>query len=287
MAGSILTDTKKALGLADDYTAFDPDIIMHINSVISTLNQLGVGPPEGYAIASDTGTWTELIGDEKRLNNVQSYLYLRVKMLFDPPSVGYVLTALEKMILEAEWRIMVAQDEILYPAPVNVPDPDDEDIVYVPGPMGPPGPQGQQGVPGPQGPQGEQGLPGPPGGSLLSGWWQYNTNDTPPPATGQMRTIGLFGGAAIGQEVTTYLHHTDDEGLVWSTGSESILSAGDMFVIRDTKGEHWNILVTSSTNDVPGADGYSTTIGTIDSMSISPPDKGTRVQVSVIHNTGP
>jgi len=119
-SGAILTDTKKALGLADDYTAFDPELVMHINSVIATLNQLGVGPVEGYAIVNNTDTWDELIGDEKRLNNVQSYLYLRVKMLFDPPSVGYVLTALEKMIEEAEWRIMVAQDEITYPPPPPV-----------------------------------------------------------------------------------------------------------------------------------------------------------------------
>jgi hypothetical protein len=286
MADSILTDTKKALGLADDYEAFDPDIILHINSVISTLNQLGIGPLEGYAIADKGGTWDELIADEKRLNNVKSYIYLRVRMLFDPPSVGYVVTAFEKMILEAEWRIMVAQDEILYPPSLNVPDPD-EDVVYVPGPQGPPGPQGQQGIPGPEGPQGIPGLPGPPGGTMLSGWWQYNTNDSPPPAVGQMRAIGLFGGAAVGQEVTIYLHHTDDEGLVWSIDSGSILSAGDMFMIRDTKGEHWNILLTSSVNDVPGEEGYSTIVGTIDAMSISPPDKGTKVQVSVISNTGP
>jgi hypothetical protein len=120
MAGSILTDTKKALGLAEDYTAFDPEITMHINSVMATLNQLGVGPPDGYAIVNAGDTWDELIADEKRLNSVQSYLFLRVKMLFDPPSTGYVLTALEKIILEAEWRITNAQDEIVHPPPPPV-----------------------------------------------------------------------------------------------------------------------------------------------------------------------
>ena len=126
MAGSILTDTKKALGLAEDYTAFDPEITMHINSVLATLHQLGIGPETGYAIANSSDTWDELIADEKRLNSVQSYLYLRVKMLFDPPSVGYVLTAMEGMIEEAEWRITVAQDEIVRPpAPPVVVGPTD------------------------------------------------------------------------------------------------------------------------------------------------------------------
>lgn len=124
MAGSILTDTKKALGLAEDYTAFDPDIIMHINSVMSTLHQLGIGPPAGYAIINSGDTWDELIGDELRLNSVQSYMYLKVKMLFDPPSIGYVITAMEKMIEEATWRITVAQDEIVSPPPVVVPSVD-------------------------------------------------------------------------------------------------------------------------------------------------------------------
>lgn len=117
MAGSILSDTKKALGLADDYTPFDAEIIIHINSVLGTLNQLGVGPEEGYAIENKNQTWDDLLNDDPRLNSVQSYVYLKVKMLFDPPSVGYVLTAMEKMILEAEWRVTVAQDEIKVPPP--------------------------------------------------------------------------------------------------------------------------------------------------------------------------
>lgn len=120
MAGSILTDTKKALGLADDYTVFDQEIIMFINSVMSDLNQLGVGPPAGYAIANNTDTWDELLADELKLNSVQSYMFLRVKMLFDPPTVGYVLTAMEKMIDEAVWRITVGQDEIVHPPPPPV-----------------------------------------------------------------------------------------------------------------------------------------------------------------------
>lgn len=116
-SNSILISIKKALGLAEDYTVFDPEIIMHINSVLADLFQLGVGPEDGLFIASASDTWDELIGIDRRLNAVKSYVFLRVKFLFDPPTVGYVLTSLEKLIEKAEWRITVAQDEILHPAP--------------------------------------------------------------------------------------------------------------------------------------------------------------------------
>lgn len=122
-SSSILDDTKKTLGLASDYTPFDTDIIMHINSVFADLNQLGVGPDPGYAIVNKEDTWDELIADELKLNNVKSYVYLRVRMLFDPPTIGYVLTAKEKEIEKAEWRVTVAADEIKNPpvVPVVVP----------------------------------------------------------------------------------------------------------------------------------------------------------------------
>lgn len=120
MTTSILGDVKKALGLAADYEAFDADITMHINSVFADLNQLGVGPEAGYAIATAADTWDELIGDEKRLNAVKSYVYLAVKMLFDPPSTGYVLTSMEKLIEKAEWRLTVAADEINNPPLIPV-----------------------------------------------------------------------------------------------------------------------------------------------------------------------
>lgn len=121
MTDSILTSVKQSLGLAEDYEVYDPELIMHINSVLGTLNQLGVGPDDGFEIADKTETWDHLLTNEgalfpdKRLNPVRSYVYLRVKMLFDAPSVGYVVTAMEKMIEQAEWRITVAQDNILNP----------------------------------------------------------------------------------------------------------------------------------------------------------------------------
>lgn len=119
MADSILNDTKKALGLEADYEPFDSEIILHINSVFADLNQLGVGPDQGYFITSEEDTWDELLGEDLRYNSVKTYLYLRVRMLFDPPTLGYLVTAMEKMIEKAEWRITVAADEIKNPPPVD------------------------------------------------------------------------------------------------------------------------------------------------------------------------
>lgn len=123
LAESILTSTKSALGLAPDYTDFDPELILHINSVLATLHQLGIGPAGGFVITDDQATWTQfLLRDEEyisdpRLNSVKSYVYMEVKMLFDPPTNQAVLTAYKQMIEQAQWRIMVAQDDIINPLP--------------------------------------------------------------------------------------------------------------------------------------------------------------------------
>lgn len=114
---SILTDTKASLGLADADTTFDAEIIMHINSVLADLYQLGIGPTGGLAIADNTTDWSALlvapdaitVADES-LNMVRSYLHLRVKLLFDPPQLGYLLQPLKEQIEKAEWRITVAAD---------------------------------------------------------------------------------------------------------------------------------------------------------------------------------
>jgi hypothetical protein len=107
---SILTSTKQALGLAEDYTAFDPDIIMHINSVFSTLNQLGIGPDLGFMIEDKEAFWATFLGSDPRLNNVKTYVYLRVRMLFDPPQTGFHTTAMQEQIKELEWRINVKRE---------------------------------------------------------------------------------------------------------------------------------------------------------------------------------
>jgi hypothetical protein len=110
MSNSILLSTKKTLGLAEDYTAFDQDIIMHINSVFSVLHQLGIGPLEGFEIIDDTDTWEDFASDV-RLNSIRSYVYLRVRLLFDPPTTSFLLNALQEQIKELEWRLNVYREE--------------------------------------------------------------------------------------------------------------------------------------------------------------------------------
>ena len=108
---SILVSIKKLLGIAADYTHFDPDIIMHINSAFSILTQLGVGPPEGFRIEDNTKTWNDFIGDVTRIDAVKSYVYLKVSLMFDPPTSSAVLSAKERQISELEWRLNVAAEQ--------------------------------------------------------------------------------------------------------------------------------------------------------------------------------
>lgn len=124
---SILTDTKKILGIAEEYTAFDQDIITHINSVFVILNGLGIGSEEGFDISDDTAVWTDFLGDDKRLNSVKSYVYLRVRLLFDPPQTSFHISALENQYKELEWRLSIQRESVAWidpdPAPV-------QDVVY-------------------------------------------------------------------------------------------------------------------------------------------------------------
>lgn len=111
MIASILNSVKKALNLAADYTAFDEDIILHINSVFSTLNQLGVGPAEGFMIEDDDATWDAFLGSDPRFNHVKTYVYLRVRLLFDPPATGFTTAAMERQIEQLEWRLNVQRED--------------------------------------------------------------------------------------------------------------------------------------------------------------------------------
>lgn len=108
---SILTSTKKLVGISEDYTVFDLDITLHINSVFSTLQQLGVGPSLGFSIEDETTTWDQFIGLSSVINNVKSYMYLRVRLLFDPPATSFALDAMSTQIKELEWRLNVAVDK--------------------------------------------------------------------------------------------------------------------------------------------------------------------------------
>lgn len=104
---SILTSIKKLLGITEDYEHFDADIIMHINSVFMILNQLGVGPPNGFSISDETATWSDYLQDGKNLESVKSYIHLKVKLLFDPPLSSAVMEAMKQIISELEWRLNV------------------------------------------------------------------------------------------------------------------------------------------------------------------------------------
>lgn len=110
MDTSILTSIKKMLGVAEDYTEFDEDIITHINSVFLNLTQLGVGPEEGFMIENDTAAWEDFIDDSIQLQAVKTYMYLKVKLLFDPPLSSSVTESFTRMIAELEWRLNVAVD---------------------------------------------------------------------------------------------------------------------------------------------------------------------------------
>ncbi len=112
MSDSILTSVKKALGLTDDYEAFDPDVIMHINTVFADLNQLGLGPDEGFMIEDKTTTWDAFIGDELRFNSVKTYTFLRVRLMFDPPQTSYLIESLRKQVEELGWRLNVGSEYI-------------------------------------------------------------------------------------------------------------------------------------------------------------------------------
>lgn len=107
MEESILTSIKKLLGMTEDYTAFDTDIIIHINTVFMTLNQLGIGPSEGFRITDDKEVWNSYIREDDDLEAVKTYIYLKVKLVFDPPLSSAVMEAYKQMINELEWRLNV------------------------------------------------------------------------------------------------------------------------------------------------------------------------------------
>lgn len=107
MNDSILTSIKKLLGITEDYSQFDADIIMHINSVFSTLMQIGIGPKSGFSITGEQETWNDFIGDNKKQQSVISYVYLKVRLLFDPPSSSVLVSAINEQIKEFEWRLSI------------------------------------------------------------------------------------------------------------------------------------------------------------------------------------
>lgn len=104
---SILTSIKKMLNIDEEFHQFDTDLIININSVFGILNQLGVGPSSGFSINDDSSKWDDFITDDSKMEFVKTYVYLKVKLLFDPPTVGAVMESTNKLINELEWRLNI------------------------------------------------------------------------------------------------------------------------------------------------------------------------------------
>jgi hypothetical protein len=109
---SILDTIKKLLGIEADYTQFDQDIAIHINSAFFNLHQLGVGPVGGFSITDNTDEWADFVGTRVDIEAVKTYIYLKVRLLFDPPQTGYLVDAVKSQILECEWRLNVQVEEV-------------------------------------------------------------------------------------------------------------------------------------------------------------------------------
>lgn len=107
---SILISIKKLLGITADYNHFDADIIIHINSILSVLTQMGVGPSEGFSIQDEFAKWTDFIPNTQNVELVKTYVHQRVRMIFDPPTNSSVIEAIQRSIAELEWRISVIAD---------------------------------------------------------------------------------------------------------------------------------------------------------------------------------
>lgn len=113
--GSILTSIKKLLGIDEEYNHFDADIIMHINSVLFILTQIGVGPSEGFVITGEDETWEDFMpeGALVKVQSVKTYIYLKVRLIFDPPTSSTAMTAMKDLIAELEWRLNITPTPII------------------------------------------------------------------------------------------------------------------------------------------------------------------------------
>jgi hypothetical protein len=109
---SILTSIKKLLGPGEEQVEYDTDIIIYINSALVSLKRLGVGPSTGFSIADKTATWTDYLGPDIKPGDIQTYIYLKVRLVFDPPSSSSLIDAIERQIKELEFQIQVNFDPI-------------------------------------------------------------------------------------------------------------------------------------------------------------------------------
>lgn len=110
MEQSILKSIKKLLHIPPENDEFDPDVIIHINSAFSDLHQLGLGPDTEFMIEDQTKVWTEYIGSDEYIQSVKTYVYLSVRLVFDPPTTSFAIEAFQKQILEKAWRLNVQRE---------------------------------------------------------------------------------------------------------------------------------------------------------------------------------
>ncbi len=116
---SILDTVKQALGVESSYNGFDVNILLDINSALGNLNQLGIGPAEGFVVTDQSQTWAQFLGSSIKLETVKSYILYKVRLSFDPPSNSFLVDSIQKQIQELEWRLMVQEDP---PPPEPVPE---------------------------------------------------------------------------------------------------------------------------------------------------------------------
>ena len=112
MEESILKTIKQLIGCPDDFEQFDLDLIVHINSAFATLTQLGVGPKEGYRITGADNEWSEFEYDVQKLSLIKDYVYIKTRLLFDPPTSGSLMDSLKEQLKEMEWRLYMLYDPI-------------------------------------------------------------------------------------------------------------------------------------------------------------------------------
>lgn len=111
MEDSILKSVKKLLHLPADYEQFDLDVLIHINSAFATLYQLGLGPTDEFIVQDDTKKWADYIGSDKYIQSIKTYVYLSVRLVFDPPTTSYAIDAFKNQLEELAWRLNVQREE--------------------------------------------------------------------------------------------------------------------------------------------------------------------------------
>ena len=109
---SILTSIKKLIGIIEDYKYFDTDLIIHINSVFMILSQMGIGPDNGFSISDETTTWNDYLPEgDKNFEAVKTYMYLKTRIVFDPPQSSSTMEAMKQTISELEWRLNIEAEQ--------------------------------------------------------------------------------------------------------------------------------------------------------------------------------